>query len=56
VLLVGLGADWILYLGEETRMDATEMFLIRHKRMHSHVERLTEGLSEEQIREGVRGS
>lgn len=29
------------------------MFLIRHKRMHSHVERLTEGLSEQQIRERV---
>ena len=34
-------------------MDASEMFLIRHRRLHSHVERLTEGLSEEQIRERV---
>jgi hypothetical protein len=34
-------------------MDATEMFLIRHKGMHAHVKRLTEGLSEEQIRERV---
>ena len=34
-------------------MDATEMFLIRHERMHAHVERITEGLSEEQIREQV---
>lgn len=34
-------------------MDATEMFLIRHERMRAHLERLTEGLSEEQIREPV---
>ena len=34
-------------------MDATEMFLIRHRRMHAHVERLMEGLSEEQIRRRV---
>ncbi len=34
-------------------MDATAMFLIRHKRMHAQVERLTEGLSEEQIRDRV---
>jgi hypothetical protein len=34
-------------------MDATEMFLIRHQRMHAHVETLTEGLSEAQIRERV---
>jgi hypothetical protein len=34
-------------------MDAAEMFLIRHQRMHAHVERLTEGLHEEQIRERV---
>lgn len=34
-------------------MDATEMFLIRHRRMASSIERLTEGLSEAQIRERV---
>jgi hypothetical protein len=34
-------------------MEATDMFLVRHRRLHSHVERLTEGLSDEQIREGV---
>lgn len=34
-------------------MDATEMFLVRHGRMRAHVERLTEGLGEEQIRECV---
>ena len=34
-------------------MDATEMFLVRHRRMHVHVERLTEGLNEEQIRQRV---
>lgn len=31
-------------------MDAAEMFLIHHQRMHAHVDRLSEGLSEEQIR------
>lgn len=31
-------------------MEAADMFLIRHQRMHAHVDRLTEGLSEEQIR------
>lgn len=34
-------------------MDATEMFLIRHKRTHSRVEALTDGLTEGQIRERV---
>ena len=34
-------------------MDATEMFLIRHKRTHSRVEALTDGLTEDQIRERV---
>jgi hypothetical protein len=28
-------------------MDATDMLLVRHKLMHAHVERLTEGQSEE---------
>ena len=34
-------------------MDATEMFLIRHGRMHAHVERLPEGLDDRQIRARV---
>ena len=34
-------------------MDATEMFLIRHERMHLHVEGLTKGLSEDEIRKSV---
>lgn len=34
-------------------MDATEMFSIRHRRMHSHVDRLSEGLHPEQIRARV---
>ena len=34
-------------------MDATEMFLVRHKRMRGHIERLTEDLREAQIRESV---
>jgi hypothetical protein len=34
-------------------MDAAEMFLVRHQRMHSRVEALTDGLSENQIRERV---
>jgi hypothetical protein len=34
-------------------MDATEMFLLRHRRLHAHVERLTEDLSESQIRERI---
>ena len=34
-------------------MDATQMFLIRHERMHARVDRLTDGLTEEQIRERV---
>jgi len=34
-------------------MDATEMFLLRHRRLHAHVERLTQDLSESQIREPV---
>ncbi len=34
-------------------MDATQMFLIRHQRMHTRVDRLTDGLTEEQIREPV---
>lgn len=35
-------------------MDAIEMFLGRHGRMRAHVERLTDGLREAQIRECVR--
>lgn len=31
-------------------MDAAEMFLTRHHRMHAHVARLTEGLTEAEIR------
>jgi hypothetical protein len=31
-------------------MDAAEMFLIHHQRMHAHVDWLSQGLSEEQIR------
>jgi hypothetical protein len=34
-------------------MDAVEMFPIRHQRIHADVERLTDGLREEQIREPV---
>lgn len=38
---------------QETEMDATEMFSIRRRQMHSHVERLREGLHPEQIRARV---
>jgi DinB family protein len=31
-------------------MEATEMFLVRHPRMHARIDRLTEGLADEQIR------
>lgn len=31
-------------------MDATQLFLARHPRMHARVDRLTEGLTEEQVR------
>ena len=34
-------------------MNATKMFLLQHNRMHSRVERLTNGLTEEQVRERV---
>lgn len=35
---------------EEKRTDAIQMFLVRHGRLHAHVDRLTEGLSDEEIR------
>ena len=38
---------------QETEMDTTEMFSIRRRQMHSHVERLREGLHPEQIRARV---
>ena len=32
-------------------MDAAQMFLLRHKQMHARVDRLADGLTEEQMRE-----
>lgn len=34
-------------------MDATQMFLIRHRKTHTRVDSLTDGLTEKQIRENV---
>ncbi len=34
-------------------MDATEMFLIRHERLHAHVQGVTDGLTEQQVRIAV---
>jgi hypothetical protein len=34
-------------------MEAVDMFLVRHRRLHTHVDRLIDGLTENQIREPV---
>ena len=45
--------DLRLHRFAERAMDATEMFLLRHERMHRQFEGLTKGLTEEEVRKSV---